>query len=67
MDSAKVPPVKEGDEIRLQCENISERGDSVFKHKGFVIFVSGVSCESGRSYDLVITKVLAKVGFAKLA
>lgn len=56
------PPVEKGDILRdAMCEAIGEKGDGVFKHEGYIIFVKDTV--QGNLYDVEVTRTLPKVGF----
>jgi len=57
------PPVNAGEEYDVRVEAVGEKGDGIVKVKGFVLFVPDV--KAGDEIRINITKVLAKVGFAK--
>ncbi len=58
------PPVKEGDVFVAKCEGQGAKGAGIFKQEGFVIFVE--KAESGKEYEIKITKVLEKFGFGEI-
>lgn len=62
----KVPPVKVGDVLTLLCEGKGLKGDGLFRHKGFVIFVKDHSIKNGKEYEIEITNMTPKVGFGKI-
>jgi predicted RNA-binding protein with TRAM domain len=57
-------PVKFGEKHDVWINSVGEKGDGIAKIKGFVLFVPGV--KKGDYVKVEITKVLAKVGFAKV-
>ena len=57
------PPVKQGDELDVTIEAVGEKGDSIAKKDGFVLFVP--KTKQGERVRIKVTRVLAKVGFAE--
>jgi predicted RNA-binding protein with TRAM domain len=62
--SENEAPVKFGEKHDVWINSVGEKGDGIAKIKGFVLFVPGV--KKGDYVKVEITKVLAKVGFAKV-
>lgn len=63
-DEERKPPVRKGDMVKLQCKGLGHKGDGVFKKDGFMIFAPGAS--EGVTYELRITRVLPRFGFAEV-
>lgn len=57
-------PVKEGDELEVDIENIGEKGDGIARIRGFIIFIPGTS--RGDKVKIRVTKILKRVGFGEL-
>ena len=60
-----TPPVRVGERLTVTIEAVGEKGDGIAKKNGFVLFIPGV--KEGQQVTVEVTKVLRKVGFAKVA
>lgn len=58
------PPISVGDEYTGRIDSVGEKGDGIFRVKGFVVFVPNVN--RGDFVKIKITKVLAKVSFGEV-
>ena len=59
-----TPPVKEGDQLRMECVGIGAKGDGICKHKGYVVIVP--EARTGQSYNVRITRTMEKFGFGEI-
>lgn len=57
-------PVKEGEIHEVKILSVGEKGDGIAKVNGFVLFVP--ETKQKELVKIKVTKVLAKVGFAKV-
>lgn len=61
---SSTPPISVGDEYSGRIDSVGEKGDGIFRIKGFVVFVPNV--KRGDFVKVKITKVLAKVSFGEV-
>ncbi|MBN1175924.1 TRAM domain-containing protein [Candidatus Woesearchaeota archaeon] len=61
---SSTPPINVGDEYTGRIDSVGEKGDGIFRVKGFVVFVPNV--KRGDFVKVKITKVLAKVSFGEV-
>ena len=62
----KLPPVNEGDVLKLPVDMVGKGGDPIMKIKGFVIFLKNTKeFEVGKMIEIRITKVTPKFAFAE--
>lgn len=59
-----TPPINVGEEYTGRIDSVGEKGDGIFRVKGFVVFVPNV--KRGDFVKVKITKVLAKVSFGEV-
>ncbi len=59
-------PVKEGEIVEATCEAEGEKGDGIFKVKGFVIIVPG-KYDIGQTCKIKVTAIRGRVSFGELA
>jgi len=57
-------PVAEGQEINAECMSKGDKGDGIFKVKGFTIIVPGT--EIGLSYKIRINAIRGTVAFGEI-
>jgi 23S rRNA (uridine2552-2'-O)-methyltransferase len=58
-------PVREGDELEVDIEDVGSEGDGIAKVEGFTLFVSGV--EEGETLDVRVDDVKPNYAFAQPA
>jgi 23S rRNA (uridine2552-2'-O)-methyltransferase len=56
-------PVREGDELAVEIEDVGSEGDGIAKVEGFTLFVPGA--ETGETVDVRVTDVKPRYGFAE--
>jgi 23S rRNA (uridine2552-2'-O)-methyltransferase len=56
-------PVREGDEVEVEIEDVGSEGDGIAKVEGYTLFVPGT--ETGDSVTVRVTDVKARFGFAE--
>lgn len=56
--------VFEGEQYKLKCLGLGEKGDGIFKKDKFVIIVPGT--EPSKVYEIKVTKVTQKVAFGEI-
>jgi 23S rRNA (uridine2552-2'-O)-methyltransferase len=56
-------PVREGDEVEVDIEDVGSEGDGIAKVEGYTLFVPGT--EAGDSVTVRVTDVKARFGFAE--
>jgi len=56
-------PVREGDELAVEIEDVGSEGDGIAKVEGFTLFVPGG--ETGKTVDVRVTDVKPRYGFAE--
>ncbi|MFC6721340.1 SAM-dependent methyltransferase [Halobacteriaceae archaeon SHR40] len=55
-------PVRPGDELTVEIEDVGDEGDGIAKVDGFTVFVSGAS--EGETVDVVVDEVKPRFAFA---
>jgi predicted RNA-binding protein with TRAM domain len=62
---ASSPPVKEGDHLTVEIEDIGDQGDGIARvDRGYVLIVPGT--EPGDSVDVEVTQTNPDYGFAQM-
>ena len=61
---SSTPPINVGEDYTGRIDSVGEKGDGIFRVKGFVVFVPNV--KRGDFVRVKITKVLAKVSFGEV-
>ncbi|PSP39303.1 23S rRNA (uridine(2552)-2'-O)-methyltransferase, partial [Halobacteriales archaeon QH_2_66_30] len=56
-------PVREGDVLAVEIEDIGDEGDGIARVEGFTLFVSGV--EEGETLEVRVDDVKPRYGFAQ--
>jgi len=56
-------PVRAGDRLTVEIEDVGSEGDGIAKVEGYTLFVSGT--EEGESVDVEVTDVKPRYGFAE--
>ncbi|MEF8757450.1 MAG: TRAM domain-containing protein, partial [Halobacteriales archaeon] len=56
-------PVRAGDRLTVEIEDVGSEGDGIAKVEGYTLFVSGA--EEGESVDVEVTDVKPRFGFAE--
>lgn len=67
MNKKLVPPVKEGEVMKVNVEAIGVKGDPLVKVGRFTIFVkNSKGIEVGAEIEIRVTQVLESYGFAEV-
>ena len=56
-------PVREGDQLEVDIEDVGSEGDGIAKVEGYTLFVSGT--EAGETVEVRVTDVKPRFGFAE--
>jgi len=56
-------PVREGDQLEVDIEDVGSEGDGIAKAEGYTLFVSGT--EAGETVEVRVTGVKPRFGFAE--